>query len=93
MIQRVYEQATKAFDDVVVATDDEKIFNKVHQFGGKAVMTSENHQSGTDRTEEAAEKYQKNTAKTFDVVINIQGDEPFIRPEPAPAGAPLKMTP
>ncbi len=81
MIQRVYEQATKAFDDVVVATDDEKIFNKVHQFGGKAVMTSENHQSGTDRTEEAAEKYQKKTAKTFDVVINIQGDEPFIRPE------------
>ena len=54
MIQRVYEQASKAFDDVAVATDDDRIFQKVISFNGKAVMTSESHQSGTDRTAEAA---------------------------------------
>ncbi|MBR4679139.1 MAG: 3-deoxy-manno-octulosonate cytidylyltransferase [Bacteroidales bacterium] len=81
MIQRVYEQASKAFDDVAVATDDDRIFQKVISFNGKAVMTSESHQSGTDRTAEAALTYQLNTKKTFDVVVNIQGDEPFIRPQ------------
>ncbi|MEE3447077.1 MAG: 3-deoxy-manno-octulosonate cytidylyltransferase [Bacteroidales bacterium] len=81
MIQRVYEQASKAFDDVAVATDDDRIFQKVISFNGKAVMTSENHQSGTDRTAEAALTYQLNAKKTFDVVVNIQGDEPFIRPQ------------
>lgn len=81
MIQRVYEQASKAFDDVAVATDDDRIFQKVISFNGKAVMTSESHQSGTDRTAEAALTYQLNAKKTFDVVVNIQGDEPFIRPQ------------
>ncbi|MBR4265069.1 MAG: 3-deoxy-manno-octulosonate cytidylyltransferase [Bacteroidales bacterium] len=81
MIHRVYDQASKAFDDVVVATDDERIFNEVKSFGGKVVMTSENHQSGTDRCAEAATKYCKETGKTFDAVINIQGDEPFVKPE------------
>jgi 3-deoxy-manno-octulosonate cytidylyltransferase (CMP-KDO synthetase) len=78
MIQRVYEQAKKArLTEVVVATDDERIRQHVQEFGGKAVMTGEHHQSGTDRCFEA---YQKNN-KPFEYIINIQGDEPFIRPE------------
>jgi 3-deoxy-manno-octulosonate cytidylyltransferase (CMP-KDO synthetase) len=80
MIQRVYEQSTKAtqLDQVIVATDDERIFNHVQSFGGKAVMTSDHHQSGTDRCYEALTK----TDETYDYVINIQGDEPFISPDP-----------
>jgi 3-deoxy-manno-octulosonate cytidylyltransferase (CMP-KDO synthetase) len=80
MIQRVYEQSTKAtqLDQVIVATDDERIFNHVQSFGGKAVMTSDHHQSGTDRCYEALTK----TDQTYDYVINIQGDEPFISPDP-----------
>lgn len=74
MIQRVYEQVGKVLDDVYVATDDDRIKNTVEGFGGKAIMTSPNHKSGTDRIEEAVEKIGGN----FDVVINIQGDEPFI---------------
>lgn len=74
MIQRVYEQVSKVLDDVYVATDDERIFNTVTAFGGNAIMTSPNHKSGTDRIEEAVNK----TGKSFDVIINIQGDEPFI---------------
>ena len=81
MIHRVFEQANKAFDDVVVATDDQRIYDEVVRFGGKAVMTSENHKSGTDRCAEAVEIYSKSTNCKFDVVINIQGDEPFIQPE------------
>lgn len=80
MIQRVYEQSSKAthLSQIIVATDDERILDHVHQFGGKAVMTSENHQSGTDRCFEALQK----TDGNYDYVINIQGDEPFISPEP-----------
>ena len=74
VIQHVYEQAVKVLDAVYVATDDERIYNKVMEFGGKAVMTSTEHHSGTDRIEEALEKIGGN----FDVVVNIQGDEPFI---------------
>lgn len=77
MIQRVYEQVIQAVDDVCVATDDERIEAAVKAFGGKVVMTSDKHRSGTDRCFEA---YQK-IGKGFDVVINIQGDEPFIHPE------------
>ena len=78
MIQRVYEQAKKStkLDEVVVATDDERIFNHVIKFGGNAVMTEVNHPSGTDRCFEALEK----SGKNFNYVINIQGDEPFIDP-------------
>lgn len=76
MIQHVYEQAKKAVDDVVVATDDERIYDKVVEFGGRVVMTSSEHKSGTDRCFEALQKQQE----TFDVVINVQGDEPFINP-------------
>lgn len=74
MIQRVYEQVGKVLDDVYVATDDDRIKNTVEGIGGKAIMTSPNHKSGTDRIEEAVEKI----GGDFDVVINIQGDEPFI---------------
>ncbi|WP_439555433.1 3-deoxy-manno-octulosonate cytidylyltransferase [Dyadobacter sp.] len=80
MIQRVYEQSSKAarLDQVIVATDDERIMDHVKSFGGIAVMTSESHQSGTDRCYEALTK----TEGHFDYIINIQGDEPFISPEP-----------
>jgi len=76
MIQRVYEQVVGLLDDIVVATDDDRIFQAVQDFGGKVVMTSSNHRSGTDRCYEALTK----TGGNFDVVINIQGDEPFIKP-------------
>lgn len=79
MIQRVYEQTRKAdrLTEVVVATDDERIYNAVVGFGGKAVMTSANHKSGTDRCCEVVDKI----GKGFDAVINIQGDEPYINPQ------------
>lgn len=77
MIQRVYEQVKKSIQDVYVATDDERIFKAVEDFNGNVVMTSSEHRSGTDRCNEA---YNKINNK-FDVVLNIQGDEPFILPE------------
>lgn len=76
MIQRVYEQVSKVLDSVYVATDDERIAKAVEKFGGKAVMTSDQHRSGTDRCFEA---YQK-SATGRQIAINIQGDEPFIQP-------------
>lgn len=75
VIQRVYEQATAILDEAYVATDDERIFQAVEQFGGRAIMTRSDHKSGTDRIEEAAEKI----GTQADVIINIQGDEPFIQ--------------
>ena len=77
VIERVYEQVKKVIDDVYVATDDDRIREAVEAFGGKVVMTSPNHKSGTDRIEEAVEKIEA-TEKMVDVVINVQGDEPFI---------------
>ena len=77
MIQRVYEQARKILDHVCVATDDDRIFNAVRSFGGEVVMTSTQHRSGTDRCFEAY----RTLGGHEDVVINIQGDEPFIKPE------------
>lgn len=76
MIRRVYEQVQGVLDAVCVATDDVRIADAVRAFGGRAVMTSPDHRSGTDRCYEAYCKQ----GETFDVVINIQGDEPFIRP-------------
>lgn len=78
MIQRVYEQARKCstLNDVIVATDDLRIKDAVVQFGGKAIITSSDHQSGSDRCLEAMEKIAGET----DVVVNIQGDEPFMDP-------------
>ena len=76
VIQRVYEQVIQALDDAMVATDDERICHAVESFGGKAVMTSVHHKSGTDRCYEAYVLQ----GKPYDVIINIQGDEPFIQP-------------
>lgn len=81
MIQRVYEQASQVLDQVCVATDDERIEEAVKAFGGNVVMTSDQHRSGTDRCKEAYEKVFADKGESFDVVINIQGDEPFINPE------------
>jgi len=81
MIQRVYDQASKALKLVCVATDDQRIFDAVSSFGGKVVMTSADHLSGTDRCAEAVKKLNELTGEKIDVVVNIQGDEPFIRPE------------
>lgn len=80
VIQRVYEQVSKQIADAYVATDDERIYNHVLSWGGKAVMTRTDHKSGTDRIEEAMEKIEAMGEK-FDVVVNVQGDEPFIQPE------------
>lgn len=74
VIQRVWEQVSGVVDAAVVATDDERIAQAVESFGGRAIMTSPDHKSGTDRCWEA---YQKQ-GEEFDVVINVQGDEPFI---------------
>jgi 3-deoxy-manno-octulosonate cytidylyltransferase (CMP-KDO synthetase) len=74
VIQHVYEKVSSVLHEVYVATDDERIYNAVVGFGGKAVMTRTDHKSGTDRIEEAIEKIGGN----FDVIVNIQGDEPFI---------------
>jgi 3-deoxy-manno-octulosonate cytidylyltransferase (CMP-KDO synthetase) len=78
MIERVYRQAEKAtrLNSIVVATDDPRIYDTVKKFGGRVVMTSQAHQSGTDRCAEAASLLPSNTG----AVINIQGDEPFLEP-------------
>lgn len=75
MIQRVYEQVSKAKKPalVVVATDDQRVFDKVESFGGMALMTQPNHPTGTDRLAEVASHHQD-----IDVIINVQGDEPLI---------------
>lgn len=80
MIQRVYEQCRKAsrLSRLVVATDDERILTHVKEFGGDAVITSPQHNSGTDRCAEVIEKM---NSENWDAVINIQGDEPYIQPE------------
>ena len=98
VIERVYQQVSKAVDDLCVATDDDRIRQAVEVFGGRVVMTSPNHRSGTDRIREALDKLNENengnenvngfreapeqTAKNGDdlVIINVQGDEPFIQP-------------
>ncbi|MBR2429203.1 MAG: 3-deoxy-manno-octulosonate cytidylyltransferase [Alistipes sp.] len=77
IIEHVYRQVSKAVSDVVVATDDERIKAAVEAFGGRAVMTSTEHQSGTDRCYEALQR----VGGDYDVVVNVQGDEPFVQPE------------
>jgi 3-deoxy-manno-octulosonate cytidylyltransferase (CMP-KDO synthetase) len=79
MIQRVYEQVSKAsgISSVVVATDHPGIFDHVEKFGGIACMTREDHVSGTDRCFEALTQQ----TEKYDYVINVQGDEPFIQPD------------
>lgn len=77
MIQNVYEQVklAKNVDKIIVATDDDRIFGHVKSFGGEVMMTASNHPSGTDRCAEVAKQI-----ADFELVINIQGDEPFIQP-------------
>ena len=78
MIHRTCEQVMKSsLDAVVVATDDQRIYDEVLGFGGKAVMTRADHQSGTDRCREALDL----VGGDYDAVVNIQGDEPFIDPQ------------
>ena len=81
MIQRVYEQTAKELEYVYVATDDKRIEKAVLDFGGNVVMTSVDHQSGTDRCAEALKKVQEKEKIAFYAVLNIQGDEPFISPQ------------
>ena len=77
MIEWVYKRAIKSsLDKIVVATDNEEIYNEVKRFGGEVVMTSDKHNTGTDRIVETAKHYED-----YDVIINIQGDEPLIEPE------------
>jgi 3-deoxy-manno-octulosonate cytidylyltransferase (CMP-KDO synthetase) len=78
MIQRVYEQCSKStsISKLIVATDDQRIADHVKLFGGNVTLTSINHQSGTDRCAEVANNYPE-----FDILINIQGDEPMINPD------------
>ncbi len=79
VIQWVFENASEALNEVWVATDDDRIHKAVLDFGGKSIKTSSSHHSGTDRCAEAASLL--NYSIDFDVVINIQGDEPFIKPQ------------
>jgi 3-deoxy-manno-octulosonate cytidylyltransferase (CMP-KDO synthetase) len=81
MIRLVYEQASSVLSSVFVATDDERIYDTVKGFGGNVVMTSPDHLSGTDRCAEAAAIIERDTGIAQETIINIQGDEPFIRPE------------
>jgi len=80
IVERVYERVATVFDHLCVATDDERISSAVEAFGGVAVLTSTEHRSGTDRCREALEKMEAKTGLKFDVVVNVQGDEPFIAP-------------
>lgn len=81
MIQRVYERVHTVIEDVLVATDDKRIEAVVKSFGGNVIMTSDQHKSGTDRCAEALDRWEEATSEQLDIVINIQGDEPFIRGE------------
>ncbi|HAD96613.1 MAG TPA: 3-deoxy-manno-octulosonate cytidylyltransferase [Cryomorphaceae bacterium] len=80
MIQRVYERALQALDQVVVATDDQRIYDEVLRFGGEVLMTGK-HNTGTNRCLEAMEKWISGGKGQPDIVINIQGDEPLLAPE------------
>ena len=81
MIQRVFEQSKKALQEVYIATDDERIETEVKSFGGMVVMTSKEHKSGTDRLAEAVDIIENQSGSSYDIVVNVQGDEPFIQPE------------
>ena len=81
MIQWVYERASILFEHLLVATDDKRIYAAVGRFGGKVLMTSPRHTSGTERCAEAAGMYEQQMSLHFDHVVNIQGDEPLIQPE------------
>ena len=81
MIQHVYEQVKRLLEHVVVATDDQRIVKAVQDFGGDVVMTSKDHNTGTNRCLEAYRVFAKRENIEFDVVVNIQGDEPLLDTE------------
>ena len=81
MIRWVYESASQVFDHLVVATDDDRIYAAVEDFGGKVVMTSPDHRSGTERCAEAYQLCQEQSVEKFSHVVNIQGDEPLLEEE------------
>ncbi|MGI6478703.1 MAG: 3-deoxy-manno-octulosonate cytidylyltransferase [Salinivirgaceae bacterium] len=81
MIQHVYERASEIFEQCAIATDDKRIADAVKAFDGKFIMTASHHQSGTDRCAEASEIALKELGWKIDVVVNIQGDEPFMKAE------------
>ena len=77
MIEWVYKRTKLSnLDEVVVSTDDERIYKEVERFGGKAILTSKEHENGTSRIAEVCTKYED-----YDVIVNVQGDEPLIEPE------------
>ena len=80
MIQRVYEQTLKAIPNVFVATDDERIKQAVIEFGGNVIMTSAEHENGTSRCLEAYERVTEKMDEEYDVIVNVQGDEPMLEP-------------
>lgn len=80
VIQWVYENAGKEMEHLIVATDNEQIFEAVENFGGRVMMTSEKHRSGTDRCNEVITRLNKE-GESYDVILNIQGDEPFVNPD------------
>ena len=80
MIQWVYDRCKEKFDHLVVATDDYRIINAVHKFGGEAILTADSHESGTDRCYEAYCIIEKQVDEQFDIIVNIQGDEPLVSP-------------
>lgn len=81
MIQCTYEQVQKTGFDVVVATDDCRIIETIYSFSGQVVMTATTHLNGTSRVAEAVEKVEKDKGKSYQTIVNVQGDEPFIKPE------------
>lgn len=80
MIRRVYERASQGVDSVVVATDDERIESEVKRFGGNVIMTSKNHSTGTNRCLEAFDLWKAKTGEEYDIIVNVQGDEPLLDP-------------
>lgn len=80
MIQRVYEQTLKSIPNVFVATDDERIKQTVIEFGGNVIMTSADHENGTSRCLEAYERISEKINERYDVIVNVQGDEPMLEP-------------
>lgn len=80
MVERVYSRSSQVFENVFVATDDSRIFDVVAGAGGNAVMTSDSHPNGTSRVLEAMYKIEEERGEKFDIIVNIQGDEPFVEP-------------
>ena len=78
MIEHVYSRASEVLDNLVVATDDKNIFDTVNNFGGNVVLTEKDHLNGTSRCLEAVDIWSKELEKSFNYIINIQGDEPLL---------------